>query len=77
MICINSKKNAKLLETFNNDQYSDIKIKTLTSQLNLVLGYLSIDSVFFDEVDQDVKEVNLSNLQEAPLIKILRGLYGD
>lgn len=42
-----------------------------------MLGYLSIDSVFFDEVDQDVKEVNLSNLQEAPLIKILRGLYGD
>lgn len=63
MICINSKKNAKLLETFNNDQYSDIKIKTSTSELNLVLGYLSIDSVFFDEVDQDVKEVNLSNLK--------------
>lgn len=55
MICINHKKNPKLLETFNNDPYSDITIFTSSSQLHLVLGYLSIDSQFFDEVAPDAR----------------------
>ena len=44
MICINQKRNPKLLETFNNDPYSDITINIGSTNLNLVLGYLSIDS---------------------------------
>ena len=55
MICINHKKNPKLLETFNNDPYSDISIRTASSELHLVLGYLSIDSLYFDEVAPDTK----------------------
>ena len=62
MICINQKKNHKLLETFNNDPYYDITISTGTTQLNLVLGYLSIDSEFFEKVVPDTKQINLEHL---------------
>lgn len=55
MICVNHKKNPKLLETFNNDPYSDITICTATTQLNLILGYLSIDSEYFERVAVDTK----------------------
>lgn len=31
MICINPKRNPKLLETFNNDPYADLTIRTSAS----------------------------------------------
>lgn len=77
MICINPKKNFKLLETFNNDPYYDIVVYTATSEFHLVMGYISIDSLYFDQVSPDAKEINLQHLPESPLIKILRSLYGE
>lgn len=77
MICINQKKNIKLLETFNNDPYFDITISTATTQLNLVLGYLSIDSDFFEKVAPDTRHINLEHLSEAAIIKVFRALYGE
>lgn len=55
MICINPKKNLKLLETFNNDPYYDIVVYTATSEFHLVMGYISIDSLYFDQVSPDAK----------------------
>ena len=53
MICINSKKNPKLLENFNNDPFSDIAIKTESNVLHLVLSYLAVDSEYFNRVALD------------------------
>lgn len=77
MICINPKRNQKLLETFNNKQYSDITIKTSSSELDLVLSYLSIDSQYFEQQSLTAKEIHLEHLHENSLIKILRALYGE
>lgn len=77
MIKINSKTNKKLIENFPQDPYSDITIVTKTHRLHLVLAYLAIDSGYFDnKVDPDTKEVDLTELPEEPLMKVLRSLYG-
>lgn len=78
MIVIKNKNNPKLLETFNNDPYSNIVIQCRNNiTLNLSLSHLSIDSEYFDKVDMDCNSVNLKHLPEKPLIKVLRSLYGD
>lgn len=77
MICINKKKNLKLLENFNNDPFADIAIKTKTNLYHLVLSYLAIDSEYFNRVAPDTEEINLEGLPEKSLIRILKSLYGD
>ena len=75
-IVINSKENKKLLENFPEDPYSDITIITQYSKLHLALAYLSIDSEYFANIDPGTKEIDLSNLNEEPLLKVLKSLYG-
>ena len=50
MIRINTKTNPKMLENFDNEPFPDVSIITSNSKLSLVLAYLSIDSIFFDNL---------------------------
>lgn len=50
-------------------------ILTSNGKLNLVGAYLSIDSVFFENLMD--KEVDLSYLPETALVRVLKALYGD
>lgn len=59
---INDKVDSKLLENFPKDPYSDIVVLTKTLELELSLAYLSIDSQFFAALPDDMKQVDLSDL---------------
>lgn len=42
----------------------------------MTLAYLAIDSGYFSQIDPSTKCVHLKHLSEAPLIAVLKGLYG-
>lgn len=75
-IKINDKLDAKLLENFPNDPYHDVTVVTQSNTLELSLAFLSIDSNFFANAPSHFKEVDLSHLNEQPLLHVLRALYG-
>ena len=77
MIKIKTEVNAKMLENFQHEAYSDMNIITTTSKVNLVLAYLAIDSAYFAGLEPDIEEVDLSHLPEQALLQTLRSLYGD
>ena len=63
-IKITEASNAKLLENFPDDPYSDIVIRSGASVFRLVLAYLAIDSSFFGELEGGLPELDLSHLPE-------------
>jgi hypothetical protein len=76
MIRVNTKEDERIAETFPNDPYSNLCILTATQRLNLQQAFLSMDSEYFFRVDPDARQVDLRELPEEPLIRVLHSLYG-
>jgi hypothetical protein len=76
MIKINTKEDPRIAEDFPNDPYSNLTIITQTQDLHLQLAFLTMDSGYFSRIDPDTREVDLRELKEEPLIKVLHSLYG-
>ena len=76
MIKINTKTDPRIAETFPEDPYGNLVIHTSTQQLHLQLAFLSMDSEYFANLDAETVEVDLSDLSEVPLLRVLHSLYG-
>jgi hypothetical protein len=77
MIKINTRSDPRISEAFPNDPYSNLCILTATQTLNLQQAFLSMDSEYFSQVDPDTREVDLRDLKEDPLIRVMHSLYGE
>lgn len=77
MIKINTKEDPRIAEDFPNDPYSNLTIVTQTQKLYLQLAFLTMDSAYFARIDPDTREIDLRDLKEDPLIKVLHSLYGQ
>ena len=77
MIQIKKKSNKKLLEFFTCDPQWDIMIQSEKTVYKLVICFLRMESEFFSELPNDVKEVDLTHLAEPYLGQVLRAFYGD
>jgi hypothetical protein len=76
MIRVNTKEDERIAETFPNDPYSNLCIITATQKLNLQQAFLSMDSEYFSKIDPDTREIDLRELKEEPLIRVIHSLYG-
>jgi len=76
MITINAKTDPRIAETFPEDPYSNLTIITAKKTVHLQLAFLAMDSDYFAGIDPDTTRVDLSELPEEPLMRILHSLYG-